>query len=185
MLSQLHDIIVVNLEITQGLIGVMTVGIITAFFLIGYINRLSGEQGGIFPTHWLFLTENNRPALVLVPAGIFDDSGGNKKDEKIVWIPSLENIMEDALLMIAIYDLQDEQVSTMARKHIRFIEDKRVEVCQDISVENREKLYHACRLINYWRDIVLAIQKGSLLLKHLNKLEDYRAEFELLLPAGF
>jgi hypothetical protein len=39
MLSQLHDIIAVNLEITQGLIGVMTVGIITAFFLIGYINR--------------------------------------------------------------------------------------------------------------------------------------------------
>jgi len=185
MLSQLHDIIVVNLEITQGLKGVMTVGIITAFFLIGYRNRLSGEQGGIFPTHWLFLTENNRPALVLVPAGIFDDSGGNKKDEKIVWIPSLENIIEDALLMIAIYDLQDEQVSTMARKHIRFIEDKRVEVCQDISVENREKLYHACRLINDWRDIILAIQKGSLLLKHLNKLEDYRVEFELLLPASF
>jgi len=161
------------------------VGIITAQFLIGYMDHLSEDRGGILPTHWLFLTENNRPALVLLTNSIFNGFHEQKGKERIVWIPSLENIMEDALLMIALYVLGDEQISSLARKYIKFIEDNRVEVYQDISEERRDELYHACQLIKDWRKIVLAVQEGSFLLKHLNKLENYRAEFELLLPANF
>lgn len=153
-------------------------GTMTAQFLIG-----SGypHHGGIIPTHYLFLSENSRPALVLLSQNIYDNTE-NTPEDKIIWIPSLENMLEDALLMIALYVIRDEQLLKLARKYIKFFGDNRIEVYQDIFDEGREKFYHACRLLGRQFKIVLSVYEGSSLLTQLQKLTNYQMEVEVLLP---
>ncbi len=64
------------------------------------------NHGGINPTHSLFLSENSRPAWILVDP--YPDSG--PRNSRIVWIPTLENMLEDALLMIAVYVCKDDGI---------------------------------------------------------------------------
>lgn len=72
-------------------------GTMTAQILIG---KSHPYHGGINPSHYLFLFENDRPVLTLVPENI---STGRPQSSEIRWIPSsYENILEDAILMIAI-----------------------------------------------------------------------------------
>jgi hypothetical protein len=70
---------------------------ITAQILIGTEHPY---HGGINPTHYLFLSENDRPAWILTSENI---SGENSGFEKIVWNPTVENMFDDALFMINLY----------------------------------------------------------------------------------
>jgi len=62
-------------------------------------------HGGINPTHFLFLSENDRPAWILTNENI---TGENPDVEKIVWNPTTENMFEDALFMINLYIEKDK-----------------------------------------------------------------------------
>jgi hypothetical protein len=57
-------------------------------------------NGGINPTHFLFLSENDRPAWILVNENIARE---NSVIERIVWNPTAENMFEDALFMINLH----------------------------------------------------------------------------------
>jgi hypothetical protein len=59
------------------------------------------RHDGINPAHYLFFSENDRPAWVLVNQNIFPEKQSGHS--KITWIPTIENMFEDALLMIAIH----------------------------------------------------------------------------------
>lgn len=151
----------------------------TAQFLIG-----SGHpyDGGINPTHYLYLSENDRPALILVPQNIFEDAK-NKTKESIVWIPTIENMLEDALLMIAIHVIKDNEVLGLAREYIKNFNKDRLELYESISGEDRETLYQANRASKVNYKIGLSVFKGSTLLNQLDVLQDYQMEVEVLLPA--
>jgi len=50
-------------------------------------------------THYLFLSENDRPGWVLVDQNISQEDRSSLP--KITWIPTVENMLEDALLMVS------------------------------------------------------------------------------------
>jgi len=77
----------------------------TAQILVG---RPHTNHDGINPTHYLFLSENSRPAWVLVSQNIFPKE--QRDHSRITWIPTVENMLEDALLMIALHGQVNGQV---------------------------------------------------------------------------
>jgi hypothetical protein len=60
-----------------------------------------GTQGGINPSHLLLLRENSRPAWMLLPGNLYDSEPPLIKASK-VWNPTLENPVQDALLLFAV-----------------------------------------------------------------------------------
>ena len=67
----------------------------TATIFVGYAHP---NHGGINPTHYIQLSENSRPALILHSI--------DGKEETKVMIPTLENMIDDVYLMIAAYVLK-------------------------------------------------------------------------------
>ena len=79
----------------------------TAQILIGAKHPY--DSGMMNSSHSLFLSENSRPAWILSTTDIFNE---NKQTQpRITWIPTLENMLEDALVMIGLYVLEDKNCS--------------------------------------------------------------------------
>lgn len=86
---------------------------LTAQILVGSPHP---NHDGLNPSHYLFLSENDRPAWVLVHQNIFEEQ---KTDVgKITWIPTVENMLEDALLMVAIYIQKNHEIIEMAKSFL-------------------------------------------------------------------
>lgn len=137
-------------------------------------------HGGINPTHKIYLSENSRPALILMREDIHEE---NTKDtfDKATWIPTLENMLDDILLMVSYFILKDEyiskELSKINSKDLRFLE-----MYEDINEETRLKLYESNKdIINGYKDLILifSIFKGSSLLSATSKIKDYKIDYEL------
>jgi hypothetical protein len=63
---------------------------------------------GINPTHALYLSENDRPAWILVDAGVIPHEDQHR--QRIVWIPSADHIVDDGLALIAAHVLRSKEV---------------------------------------------------------------------------
>src|SRR5690554_6680116 len=83
-------------------------GTFTAQILIGKNHPYDGGIHSI--THTLFLSENSRPTWVL-------KNEGAKKKDSIIWITTVENMLEDGLLMLGVYVLKDEKLLKMKEKY--------------------------------------------------------------------
>ena len=149
----------------------------TAQILIGSPHPF---HGGINPTHKIYLSENSRPALILTREDIHEQ---NTKDafDKATWIPTLENMLDDILLMISYFVLKNESISQelskIKSKDLRFLE-----MYEDINEETRLKLYKSNKdIIGGYKDLklVFSIFKGSSLLSATSKIKDYKIDFEL------
>ena len=116
--------------------------VMMAQILIG--NRHSFEIG-INPEYTIYYSENDKPALILSKEDIYDRSEVIEFDQK-VWIPTIENTLEDALLMIGIYLEEDEELIKLADKYFTEYEDKKiVYLYDDIEQSDLEKLYEINR----------------------------------------
>ena len=116
--------------------------VMMAQILIG--NRHSFEIG-INPEYTIYYSENDKPALILSKEDIYDRSEVIEFDQK-VWIPTIENTLEDALLMIGIYLEEDEELIKLADKYFTDYKDKKiVYLYDDIEQSNLEKLYEINR----------------------------------------
>ena len=78
-------------------------GTYTGQILIG---RGHPNHDGIIPNAQMFVSENSRPVLIMVD--IPDRTGGEGRIGYVGWIPTLENPIDDALLMISVYYLARE-----------------------------------------------------------------------------
>lgn len=138
------------------------------------------NHDGIAPSHYLYLAESSRPAWVLVP----DNSGGSQTVEtKVTWIPTLENTLEDALLMIAIHVVKDEGIIRAAQEYFSSKENNWVVVYEDVSPEQRKQLYQMCRELENTFKLVLTVLRGSMLADQLKVLEQYRMDVEVCTPS--
>lgn len=70
-------------------------GTVTAQIMVGSSHRY---HGGITPTHALYLSENDRPAWVLIQ---HDPMGQKASNRAATWIPTVDHMLEDGLTMIA------------------------------------------------------------------------------------
>lgn len=142
---------------------------VTAHMLVGTAHT---HHGGINPLHQLFLRENSRPVWVLT---CLNEEAG---EPPVTWIPSIEHILEDGLLMIGLYLLKDETLRGLAGDVLDSPADGPIEVCEVFSEEVRNRLYAAARQMTGCK-IVLSILKGSSIWGQCGALEDYGIEVEL------
>ena len=152
-------------------------GTVTAQILIGSPHP---NDGGIIPSHYLFLSENDRPSWNLVGANIFQESG--KEFSKIVWIPALENMVEDAVLMVAVHILKNEEIVNMAREFSNKIDSQLLELRSDLDDDQRDRLYQKCRELTEFPKMIISIFKSSSIEKQLIALENYKMEIEVCTP---
>jgi len=141
-------------------------GTYTAQILVG---RPHPNHGGLEPTHELFLSENDRPAWILRPlAG---------EGAEIVWIPTVEHTLEDALLQIACHVLKDEGLA-------RALGDpgERLE-CHDLPESGRRELYGKCKALKWPCKLIISVFEGSTILSQLPVLADYGMDVEVCTPS--
>ena len=156
-------------------------GTFTAQILVGEPHIY---HGGIEPTHYLFLSENDRPAWILVNQNIFENpinlqQGGEVEKIRIVWIPSAENMLDDALLMIAIHVMKNKQIIDFAQKIYKNIEGPYLEMNGQLTHSQRDQLYEECRRIKDWPKIVVTVMGGSSIKAQLPILKKYSIECEI------
>jgi len=135
------------------------------------------DKGEFGPTHYLFLLENFRPSWILVNQNIFDQPG--VKEKRIVWIPTVENMLEDALVMIAIHVIKNKKIIDLAQKMFENIEVSHVEVYQNLTDTQRQQIYQECRRIEKWPKFVITVIGGSSIKRQLSVLKKYSIKAEL------
>lgn len=151
-------------------------GSITAQILI---EESHVDSKGINPTHYMFLSEERIPTWTLVSENI-----KNKDEEfiKKIWYPTMENTLDDALLMIAIYVLKDNATVELAQSSFKDLSQNSIGLYNDIDKENREKLYEISRNLFSGLKIVITVMEGSSLFDHLHLLKGYKMEIEVCTP---
>ncbi|MHB1443505.1 MAG: hypothetical protein ACYCXO_12260, partial [Candidatus Humimicrobiaceae bacterium] len=110
---------------------------ITAQILIGTEHPY---HGGVNPTHYLFLSENDQPAWILVNENITGENSGIKR---IVWNPTTENMFEDALFMINLYIEKNKTLIAYLKenhKKINFNTDN-ISIPEILDKKDLEKIY--------------------------------------------
>ena len=97
-------------------------------------------HGGINPTHFLFLSENDRPAWILTNENI---TGENPDVEKIVWNPTTENMFEDALFMINLYIEKDKTLIAYLKENHKKINfnTNNISIPEILDKKELEKIY--------------------------------------------
>lgn len=147
-------------------------GTFSAQFLIGSPHPYSG---GIIPDYRIYLSENSRPALVLKK----ESEGSSLK----TWVPTLERTLEDALLMISAYVLQDEEIL----KGFEGLLEKKdfIELYEDLKVEKINELYNINKKVikKYGNlKVIISIFEDSLIRSQIPVLKDYQVELEVCVP---
>lgn len=150
-------------------------GTFTAQILVGIGHPY---HDGIEPSHRLYLSENSRPSWILVP----DSLGGVSSGSKVTWIPTLENTLEDALLMIGIHVVKDPDLVEMASHFIGSQENNWVVVNEDIDPLHLDMLYQRCRSLENTFKLVVTVFRGSSVEEQLKVLKDYKMDVEVCLP---
>lgn len=150
---------------------------LTAQMLIGSPHP---QHDGILPTHYLFLSENNRPVLVLVQQNIFQSK--EEKPYSITWIPTKENMLEDALLMIAVNVLRDKEILEIVESEGIKIDSNRFDLNDDINELQRNQLYQKCRSVENFPKVILSFFEGSSLKGRLGVLKYYSMDVEVCSP---
>jgi hypothetical protein len=152
-------------------------GTITAQLLIGEAHP---NHGGIYPTHVLYLSENSRPYWILTEHNILVESSRNQKP--IIWIPTVENMLEDALLMISCYVMKNPNISVTVSQNLNKRKETWVQLYEAFEKEELARLYAVNRESSARYKLVMNVFEGSTILHQLKVLEKYGMEVEVTLP---
>jgi hypothetical protein len=140
---------------------------VTGSILVGNAHP---NDGGICPTHQLLLSENDRPAwsLYMMPGA----------KAQAAWIPTLENMLEDGILMAGLLVVRDPALVAAAAA-FRGNHSERAEMYDDISESDRFRLYELCRAIGPETKLVVSVLEGSTLANQLAILGRYSVGVEV------
>lgn len=152
-------------------------GSFTAQILVGHAHQ---NDGGIIPSHALYLSEDSRPAWLMGQVDLWNE--GKDNTSGITWVPTLENAFEDALLMIGLYILKDDQLINAAHKYFNKDINGGVELYDDIEMEDLKKLYDISRNLKYQYKIAVTIFGSSLIEGNLKILDRYDMDVEVCKP---
>lgn len=131
------------------------------------------HHGGILPEHRVYLSENDRLSLIL----------RSEEDTKgCIWIPTVENTIDDTLLMISAYILKDKNILKKMDRCKIPMEQGFFELNEYFTKDELKELYNANKeaLKTYpGFKIVLNALEGSIFLAQLKKLEAYDIDMEV------
>ncbi len=151
---------------------------ITAQILVG---RAHPDRRGIEPTHYLYLSENGKPAWILVSQNIAEPESSSS-EKRVTWIPTGENLLEDALLMIAIYVLKVPEIIELAKNYFKNGFHDFLNLSDEIERETLKKLHEKCRHIDDFYKLAITVFEGSTIHPQLKVLEKYKMELEVCTP---
>jgi hypothetical protein len=135
----------------------------TAYMLVGTAHQ---NDGGMIPTHELTLSENSRPSWSLYKRR------GPKPIS--VWTPTVEDMLEDGLLMAGLLAIGDKSLTDAAK-----VVSPKCELYDDILPESRKRLHELCREIPPTNKVTLTVLRGSTILRQLPVLEKYQIDVEV------
>ena len=143
-------------------------GTLTANILVGQAHL---NHGGINPDYQLFLRENDRPAWILTTC--FSET-----QKKIIWIPTVKNMLEDALVMIAVFVIEDEGV--IEKIGLSLISHDQFQL-YDVSEPVRNELYKLAgeALARKNIKLVISVFAGSTIIDQINALGRYKIDMEI------
>ncbi|NLO72159.1 MAG: hypothetical protein GX102_14695 [Porphyromonadaceae bacterium] len=135
-----------------------------------FIGQSHPNHGGISPTHIILLTENSRPSLTL------RSMEGDQKP--ITIIPTIENMVDDIYLMIAVYVLK--KIKT--RKEL--YNEKNESLYEIFDEDSRKSMYRQVMtdLQKLNMKIVFNLLDGSNLIHQIEKIKQYPVDFEITKP---
>lgn len=145
-------------------------GTFTAQLLVGNSHPYDGGINTI--THTLYLSENSRPVWILLT---------NDGKRIMRWIPTLENMLDDGLLMIGLYVLKDEELLKMKNQYFVNERPDYIELYSDVKPEHLVKMYSHCRQLKDSRKIMLSVFAGSSIEGRLPVLKNYQLDMEVCL----
>lgn len=149
---------------------------ITANILIG---KPHPNHNGIISSHFIFLSENDRPALILVEA---NSNNQTNNYHKITWIPSVETMLEDLLLMIGINIIKNQNLNLEFYKNLNNNEKTFTEILKYFDKKTLNTLYMMNKkVIEEIKDlkIIISIFKGSTLENQVQRLKKYIINIEI------
>jgi hypothetical protein len=146
---------------------------VTAQILIG---NPHSNDGGLRAIDKIEVSEGGRPALTLSVRGRGED---RMMWHTFTWIPSLEHAMDDAILMIAIHVMKIPEILKLVNQINPALTGRRVGVYEDISIEDRARLYRACRELEDLPKIIVTIYRGSFLKQSVSNLKHYKMDAEI------
>ena len=152
-------------------------GTLTAQILIGSPHS---NNDGIIPSHYLFLSENSAPSWSLVKENV--DNEDKNKYPNIVWLPTVENKLEDGLLMVAAHVLKNHEILEMATDYTKKIESERLELYSDLDDGQRNNLYQKCRELSKFPKLIISVFRSSSIETQLAVLEKYDMDVEVCAP---
>ena len=139
----------------------------TAYMLVGSAHQ---NHGGMIATHELTLTENSRPSWSLYK---------RRHPKRIAsWVPTVEDMLEDGLLMAGLLAIADEKLTEAAK-----VVSAKCELYDDVLPENRKRLHELCREIPPTCKVTLTVLRGSTIARQLGVLEKYKIAMEVCVSA--
>ncbi|MDW7650067.1 MAG: hypothetical protein SCK29_05445 [Bacillota bacterium] len=148
---------------------------ITANILIGR----SSTKDGVYATHSMYLIEEEKPVWFLQETGI-EETGLN--GSCVTWVPRRESILENGLLMIALYVVKSKEIVELADKYLHSVGGDKADLNTDIVKNNLEELRKICRRQKMGRKLVITVMEGSALSSELHLLENYSVPVEVCTP---
>lgn len=156
--------------------GVNIVSNITASLLVGR----SSTKNGIYATHAMYLIEGEIPVWFMQETGL--EQSGLGSGTCITWIPRKESILEDGLLMIAVYAVQSKDFTELAEHYIHGVGGDKADLNTDVADDHLQELREKCRNMNFGRKIAITVYEGSAIANQLQLLENYRLPLEVCTP---
>jgi len=137
----------------------------TAFIIVG--SRPYITYGLPNPGYILLLYENDRPSWELVP--LYPEL----KENPVIWIPTIDGMLEDALVMIGVHVVKDEKLRKLASKVFKMPLDSKIELHK--AGKRLEKLRKATREIlqRYDISLIIAPLEDSTIIRQLDILKEY------------
>lgn len=152
-------------------------GSVTAQLLVGYLPQW---QGGIDLTHVAYLSENDRPAWIL---GREELGPTADNAERVVWIPTVEHMLEDALLMVAVCVEEDPELTNLLSDRLGTPPGDRLELASDLSESDLAELRSQCKALDHsGSKCVLTVLEESTIRHQLDVLKGYKLDIEVFAP---
>jgi len=146
-------------------------GTMTAHMLVG---RQHPHHGGIIPTHYVMLSENDRPVWSIVPESLY---GGRQGRIVRHIIPSNEqHILKDGLLSIVHLLWRDEHLQQI-QNQVPKLSKGTVELGR-VPDDVREDMYRIS-MASKGGKIILSVFEGSSITSQLPDIKDYAMDIEV------
>lgn len=143
----------------------------TAQILIGKSHPYDGGITNI--THILYLSENSIPAWRLT------HSHKISTENECVWIPILGHMLEDALLMIGLYVIQDKDLLESYNSFQTKKGTNRLSLNEDFKEEELNVLRRITKKVKFDGKLMISVFNGSSILRQLPVLKNYQMNVEV------